>query len=332
MANKDYYYYGSSNLGPQDKPLPSAPSESIYSERPGDLSHSNSQHRPASPINSYDADPYASHPTLTSHQQRYTPTPLHRNDSDPFSSHDTIPLQHQVPKANTEHSQYPPREHRLQRQESDSYLIQAEEQQPSRSGRKRGRFDWSRIPWVCYTVTIIQLCVFIAELVKMSSLTGSPIVKPSQNPMIGPSNNLLINMGARYVACMRNQVGIQDVKATAFFCPNSTDVTSDQQLCSLQELCGFESTNPVPNPNTSLDPQAALNTSPAPNQWFRFIIPIFMHGGFIHIASNLLLQLMIARDMEKVIGSIRFALVYFSAGIFGFVFGGNYAASGIAST
>jgi len=36
--------------------------------------------------------------------------------------------------------------------------------------------------------------------------------------------------------------------------------------------------------------------------------------------------------MEIAIGPIRFFLVYFSAGIFGFVLGGNFAATGIAST
>lgn len=36
--------------------------------------------------------------------------------------------------------------------------------------------------------------------------------------------------------------------------------------------------------------------------------------------------------MERTIGALRFALVYFSSGIFGFVLGGNYAASGVAST
>ena len=35
--------------------------------------------------------------------------------------------------------------------------------------------------------------------------------------------------------------------------------------------------------------------------------------------------------MEKLIGSVRFAIVYIAAGIFGFVLGGNYAANGIAS-
>jgi hypothetical protein len=36
--------------------------------------------------------------------------------------------------------------------------------------------------------------------------------------------------------------------------------------------------------------------------------------------------------MEKAIGPIRFFLVYFSSGIFGFVLGGNFAATGISST
>ena len=57
-----------------------------------------------------------------------------------------------------------------------------------------------------------------------------------------------------------------------------------------------------------------------------------MHAGLIHIGFNLLLQLTMGREMEKAIGSIRFFLVYMSAGIFGFVMGGNFAATAIAST
>ena len=59
---------------------------------------------------------------------------------------------------------------------------------------------------------------------------------------------------------------------------------------------------------------------------------MFLHAGLIHIGFNMLLQLTMARDMEISIGPIRFFLVYFSSGIFGFVLGGNFAAPGIAST
>ena len=52
----------------------------------------------------------------------------------------------------------------------------------------------------------------------------------------------------------------------------------------------------------------------------------------MHIGFNMLLQLLLGCEMERNIGHVRFTVVYFSAGIFGFVMGGNFAASGIAST
>ncbi|KAI2601892.1 rhomboid-domain-containing protein [Hypoxylon sp. NC1633] len=169
-----------------------------------------------------------------------------------------------------------------------------------------------RIPIVVYLFSVTQVAVFIAELVKATQLTGTPIqTQPQFNPMIGPSQQVLINMGSRFVPCMKSVNG-------TWPCPNSTN---DSNQCSLTELCGFDG---VP------DPQG--DQTPAPNQWFRFIIPIFMHAGIVHIGFNLLLQLTMGKEIERAIGSIRFFLVYMSAGIFGFVMGGNYAAPRISST
>ncbi|KAI1465042.1 rhomboid-domain-containing protein [Daldinia caldariorum] len=195
-----------------------------------------------------------------------------------------------------------------------------------------------RIPIMVYLFSIIQIAVFIAELVKAAQLTGSPIqIHPSVNPMIGPSQQILINMGSRYVPCMKNVNGVQNYsppagvleKGFGWPCPNTTtnDPNDDSNKCSLSELCGFDG---VPNPEW--DPVNGLQQSPAPNQWFRFIVPIFMHSGLIHIGFNLLLQLTMGKEIERAIGSTRFFLVYMSAGIFGFVMGGNYAAPGISST
>ncbi|KAI2463935.1 rhomboid-domain-containing protein [Annulohypoxylon bovei var. microspora] len=189
-----------------------------------------------------------------------------------------------------------------------------------------------RIPIVVYLFSLIQIAVFIAELVKAAQLTGSPIqTQPSFNPMIGPSQQVLINMGSRFVPCMKNVDGVQNYPSPGFGwpCPNTTssDPNNDSNKCSLSELCGFAG---VPNPEW--DSENGLNQTPAPNQWFRFITPIFMHAGIIHIGFNLLLQLTMGKEIERAIGSIRFFLVYMSAGIFGFVMGGNYAASGISST
>lgn len=197
-----------------------------------------------------------------------------------------------------------------------------------RKKRRRSKDGWfqGRITWVVYVLTAIQLVIFIAELIKNGILTSTPIeIKPSFNPMIGPSPYVLINMGARYQPCMHNMPNIQNSSTTISWpCPNATSTFGDSVSCSLSELCGFDG---VPNPQ----PNGSLNDSPAPNQWWRFIVPIFIHAGFIHIAFNLLLQLTLGRDVEKLIGSIRFVLVYFASGIFGFVLGGNFAGTGIAS-
>ncbi|CAK7267079.1 hypothetical protein SEPCBS119000_002355 [Sporothrix epigloea] len=206
-----------------------------------------------------------------------------------------------------------------------------------RNGRKArfgelgmlGANNRKRIPFVVYIFTIAQIAVFIAEIVKNGILTGSPImIHPSFNPMIGPSTYVLINMGSRFVPCMHNVDGVQSsTLAIDWPCPNSTtsDASDPSNQCTLSELCGF---NGVPNP--LYDGNASQ--TPEPNQWFRFIVPMFLHAGIIHIGFNLLLQLTMGRDMERSIGSIRFFLVYVSSGIFGFVMGGNYAATGISST
>ena len=158
------------------------------------------------------------------------------------------------------------------------------------------------------------------------SLTGSPIqTKPSFNPMIGPSPYVLINMGSRYSPCMKTIANVQNRTDPLFWpCPNATTSSGDSVSCQLSDLCGLGG---VPNP----EPNGSLDDPNPPNQWFRFVIPIFLHAGIIHIGFNLLLQLMLGRDVELLIGSVRFALLYFAAGIFGFVLGGNFAATGISS-
>ncbi|KAI2032082.1 hypothetical protein LOZ39_005988 [Ophidiomyces ophidiicola] len=210
------------------------------------------------------------------------------------------------------------------------YAHASPQREPSSSRSKRKRHSrFKRMPWVVYITSAIQVAVFIAEIVKNAQLTGSPIMlRPQFNPMIGPSPYVQINMGARFVACMRNVKGVQDSpQVIPWPCPGTTtnDPTSKDNQCTLSELCGLGG---VPNPRAG----GSINDKPEPNQWFRFIIPIFLHAGLIHIGVNLAAQMIIGADMERSIGWWRFAIVYYASGIFGFVFGGNYAAPGIAST
>jgi len=97
--------------------------------------------------------------------------------------------------------------------------------------------------------------------------------------------------------------------------PCLTDTANPpDQLCTLDTLCGF----------------GGLHNE-TPNQWFRFIVPIFLHAGFVHIILNMIAQLTVSAQLEREMGSGGFFLTYFAAGIFGNVLGANFALVGLPS-
>ncbi|KAF2470106.1 rhomboid family membrane protein-like protein [Lindgomyces ingoldianus] len=325
MAANDYYntsFSPSSHQPPHkhtDDPLPPVPT--------------NHSTQSISPINSpfddnnrYDYPPTHSQSTLGGYNDTSyhgaSDRPPHRYDSpshnttDPFADQNAIPLQSQgkMDGSPTRYNADP---------EGIMYPQDYRGHEKSRK-KKKGWFS-GRVTWVVYILTTVQIAVFVGEIIKNAVLTKSPIeIHPQFNIMIGPSPYVLINMGARYPPCMHNIRDVTDFQLPIPWpCPNQT--TLDNQ-CSLKELCGMGSGVPDQVPGTDFK-----DRSHEPNQWWRFIVPIFLHAGLIHIGFNMLLQMTLGRDMEKEIGSLRFALVYFSAGIFGFVLGGNYAAPNIPS-
>jgi membrane associated rhomboid family serine protease len=145
-------------------------------------------------------------------------------------------------------------------------------------------------------------------------------------------------MGARFPPCMHNIKVISAAELDRdnwWPCPNNTSSNRDDMTCTLSQACqmgGVPDQKPTLaiNTNENAD-QRFKDRSHEPNQWWRFITPVFLHAGLVHIGFNMLLQLTLGRDIEKEIGSLRFLLVYFAAGIFGNVFGGNYANQAQAS-
>ncbi|EMD60478.1 hypothetical protein COCSADRAFT_40121 [Bipolaris sorokiniana ND90Pr] len=246
----------------------------------------------------------------------------HARQPDPFADQNAIPLQNQNRRNDGSPVRY----------DNDPEFygmgVEPRRRKSSRKKKKKGLFNGG-VTWVVYILTAVQVGVFIGELIKNGMLTGSPIqTKPNFNIMIGPSPYVLINMGARFTPCMHNIKRVIEANPPVLEwpCPNTTVITPNTPQCSLAELCGMGSG--VPDQSSVTD---FKDRSHEPNQWWRFITPMFLHAGVIHIGFNMLLQWTLGRDMEKEIGPLRFALVYFSAGIFGFVLGGNYAPDGITS-
>ncbi|CCG82061.1 putative Cell cycle control protein [Taphrina deformans PYCC 5710] len=120
-------------------------------------------------------------------------------------------------------------------------------------------------------------------------------------------------MGARFVSCMKEITNITDI-VTGWPCPNAT-TSSGLTACTLSELCGN-----------------GVKAGATPNQWWRFIVPIFLHAGIVHIVFNLLVQLRLGAQIEMDLGAHILVPVYFAAGIGGFLFGGNFAGDGVTST
>lgn len=243
----------------------------------------------------------------------------------------------------------PPKDGRPEWMDADTHYAPAQDPQtapldPSEvsGGKKRkNRFFKKKLAWVTHLTTLAQLIVFIVEIVKngmsfvaqssssyhssnwfiyyLAQFTGSPIMtKPSFNPMIGPSPYVQINMGSLFAPCMRTTEYVSNsTHDVQLPCPSTTssDPKNKDNQCTLSELCGF---------GLDLD-SASGDDKPEPNQSFRFIVPIFLHAGIIHIALNFFAQLTIGADMEREIGWWRYAIVYFASGIFGFILGGNFA-------
>ncbi|KAF8971412.1 10 TM acyl transferase domain found in Cas1p-domain-containing protein [Flammula alnicola] len=163
--------------------------------------------------------------------------------------------------------------------------------------KKRG-IGRQKYPIVVYCLTAAMVGVFIYELVLNARQQGTPIsLKPTINPMLGPSSSALVNLGARFPPCMK--LVSQVPPSTLIGCMNNT-ANPVTEICTVEDLCGFGGFH-----------------GGTPNQWFRFITAIFLHAGFIHILINMFAQLTLSAQIEREMGSGGFLITYFAAGIFG---------------
>lgn len=167
-------------------------------------------------------------------------------------------------------------------------------------------------PWACWVIALILVVVFIVELIKSVSRlsfivlgqssrrsivasyfcqaqkTGKAISTSPFNYMIGPSSEMLINLGARFTACMRS---IPEITSTPFRCLNdsSTSTSSITTTCTLEDICGF----------------GGFGSSGVPDQTFRFFTPLWLHVGVVHLLLNGLVLLTSSALVEKQMGSLR---------------------------
>ena len=89
---------------------------------------------------------------------------------------------------------------------------------------------------------------------------------------------------------------------------------ADKNDCSevncLDDVCGFGG---VGGPGAE------------PDQWFRFFLPVVLHGGFIHLAFNAIFILTVGMQIERSAGALRVAVIFIVAGVGANAFSGIFA-------
>lgn len=110
-------------------------------------------------------------------------------------------------------------------------------------------------PWFAMLMLASCCIMFVVEMAE----NGWVFEDPANNPMYGPSAEVLVNLGAK-----------------------------DTVLIKQGEV-------------------------------WRLITPIFLHGGLIHLAANMLGLYMIGFNMEREFGWLRFSFVYIISGLFSII-------------
>ncbi|WVO22751.1 uncharacterized protein IAS62_004087 [Cryptococcus decagattii] len=178
--------------------------------------------------------------------------------------------------------------------------------------RKKRGLGGQRYPVAAWSLTAAMTAIMVYEMVRNYHAMGTPIaIKPVFNYMIGPSSEVLINIGARFPPCMKNVPALPATFELA--CLNDTS-SSPTTGCTIEQICGHGGFH-----------------GETPDQWWRFILPIFLHVGIIHLIINMLVQITASAQVEREMGTIPFLIVYMLGGIYGFVLGGNFTRTGIPS-
>jgi rhomboid protease GluP len=73
------------------------------------------------------------------------------------------------------------------------------------------------------------------------------------------------------------------------------------------------------NTSTLIKYGAKVNQLIVEGQWWRFLTPVFLHIGFLHLAMNTLALYYLGTAVERMYGNVRFLFIYLFAGITGFI-------------
>ncbi|KAG2228142.1 hypothetical protein INT45_009188 [Circinella minor] len=207
-----------------------------------------------------------------------------------------------------------------------------------------GKPTWP--PVFIWIIIILLFFVMSGELLVSKETVGEFMELKPFNYMLGPSIQILIQTGARFPPCMRhtahmpptqnyiciNATTAETIQTSTFLSlfeseneafttqppweqqnnitkGNHNDDRMELSICSLEDICGF----------------GGFANKKTPDQAFRFLTPLFVHSGLVHWGLNMIALVSIGFKLERLMSGWRFGVAYVISGIFGNVFGANFA-------
>ena len=158
------------------------------------------------------------------------------------------------------------------------------------------------LPVFMISVTAVNVFLLMYAIVQYGGFDSI-----SDNPLLGPGSVALVVSGAKYTPCMVRNSTIPGGTAvecpTGYYGPRMANGSCDYYVfldfyCGMGGFVGYY-----------------------PDQWFRFLTPMFLHVGVFHLMMNLMFQIFSGFDMEREIGTIRIMIIYILSGAAGNIFG-----------
>ncbi|KAI9483014.1 MAG: hypothetical protein EXX96DRAFT_556534 [Benjaminiella poitrasii] len=192
-------------------------------------------------------------------------------------------------------------------------------------------------PLFTYLMIAFTIIIFSGELMLSRQNTGEFFELEPFNYMLGPSMEIMIQVGARFPPCMRT---VESMPPDArYVClhtiaeKNNNNRTVPESSKSGKPLFLLDPVVDLVDPrlaNSSCSLAAICGMSSfhlpqVPDQTYRLLTPLFIHTGLIHLIINLAVLICFGMKVEKVMNSLRFTMLYIGAGVFGHALGANFA-------
>lgn len=189
-------------------------------------------------------------------------------------------------------------------------------------------------PLCTYLMVAFTMIIFSGEILLSHQSSGEFFELEPFNYMLGPSMEIMIQVGARFAPCMRHvdsmppeeryvclhTIAEKDKTPTAAAAAAAATLAAMGKNKNLttaggQSLLLLDPVVNLADPRllnsscslSSICGMTAFHQNQVPDQTYRLLTPLFIHTGLIHLIINLTVLIKLGAKVERIINSLRFS-------------------------